>query len=269
MLLEPHKIEDKFLSRFIKNSFNLFLKNPIAWTVFIFVLFLISAVFNSVPFLNQDDVISTSLEMIIGVWTLFLGFEFAANIDYNTFNIKHTFQYFKISLKYSVYFIKDNFIYIISFIITLSILHLILSSIEKSKFTNSETYMDYSIYFFNMTYIIFLGILFALHRSRIFYYPIMRQFFINDSSIAYYLSKKSLDINQNFKIFLYFVYPLVIIMIYKFTLLFRTLFFIPFIPFFHLILYTAFREIFLNKKENEKEEVYILEHNLNHSNISN
>jgi len=261
MLLEPHKIEDKFFGRFLKNSFKLFLKNPISWSVFIFLSFLISAAFSSIPFPEQVAIIPIFLKILIGIWTLFLGFEFAANTDYNTFSLTRIFQYFKISLKHSIQFIKDNFMYIMFLLVIISVLHLIFSSVDKPEPKNPEAYRAYFDYFFNMTSIMFWGFILALHRSRVFYYPIMRQFYMNDPELAYRLSEKSLDINPPLKAFMHFAYPILIIMMPIYTLLIGTPFFIPFIP---LILYVAFKEIFLNK-----EEVHVSEHNLKPAHISN
>ncbi len=131
---------------------------------------------------------------------------------------------------------------------------------------NLAVYKVYLDYFFNMTLIMFWGVILALNHSRLFYYPIMRQFSMYDTKIAYNLSEKALNINPHLKAFMHFAYPFLILMMPLYTLLVGIPFLIPFIP---LILYVAFREIFLNKKENEKEEVHIAEYNLKPVHISN
>lgn len=270
MLIEPHKIEEKFFGRFLKNSFKLLLKNPVGWALFILLTFFIAAVFSNVPIFDNTNLVSIFFKIIIGLWLLFLGFEIAANTDYNSFKVVNLFQYMRISFKHSLQFIKNSIGYLVFLLIFLAILNFVFfgSSVDivRNSHEANEEFKAYLYYFFNMSSLLFWGFILSIHGSRLFYYPLMRQFDMSEPMVAYKLSEKGCDINPSFKMFVNFGYPLMIILMPIYTLLIGTPFFIPLIP---LIIYVAFREIFLNKTENEKEKVMVQIPNLQPAKISN
>lgn len=254
MFVEPKKIEPKFFSRFIVAGLILLKKAPFVWLVFALVSFSVAFIFAQIPFPTQFNIYAVLTKVALGLWLFFLGLEFAAHADYNSFKIKKIFQYFQISLKHTVFFIRDNLFYLLIVSLVLIIFSLIFS-MQSTPFDSSDSsplHQTHLIYFLYMSAISFWGVVLSLHRSRIFYYAITRQFSIDDKNLAYALSEKALIINPQLKFFIHVGFPILIITMPIYSLIIGIPLFIPMVS---ILIYIAFKEIFLNKKESVSNPV--------------
>lgn len=252
------RLEDGYLKRFLKNSYKLILKNIPAWIIYVAFALLISlfhiSIFND--FKSVSNSVSVVLieilsKVVIGVWFIFYGLEIAANVDYKTYSIYKNFKYLEISLRHTFIFIKEN---IPQITILLLIIFILMITLFSSAATSSkQEYPLIFITFLKMNDIFFWGFLTVGTGQSFFTYPIQRMFQLGFEE-SRFLSKKSMFINPHLNFFFNGLMPIIIL----FTPIITFIFFLPLTaPLLSLILYMAFREIFLNKKENEKEEVKI------------
>ncbi len=251
------RLEDGYLKRFLKNSYKLILKNIPAWIIYVAFALFISlfhiSIFNE--FKSVSNSISVVLieilsKVVIAVWFIFYGLEIAANVDYNTYSISKNFKYLALSLRHTFIFIKENILPITIFLIIFILIITVVISVPTSATQDSPLIF---IIFLKMNDILFLGFLTVGINQSFFTYPLQRMFQLGFEE-SRFLSQKSMFVNPHLNFLFNGLMPIVIF----FTPIVMFVFLIPLTaPLLSLILYMAFREIFLNKKENEKEEVKV------------
>ncbi len=258
MNLEPIQLEEGYLKRFFKNGYKLILKNIPAWIIYIGFALFISLCHISLFTAIKDVSTSVSIglfeilsKVFIGVWFIFYGLEIAANVDYKTYSIFKNFKYIEISFRHTLLFIKEN---IPQIAILLLIIFILMITVFSSAPTSSkEQYPLIFLTFLKMNDIFFWGFLTVGTGQSFFTYPIQRMFQLEFEE-SRFLSKKSMFINPHLNLVFNGFIPIIILVAPLATFIFL----LPLTaPMLSLMLYMAFREIFLNKKENEKEEVKI------------
>ncbi len=266
MLIEPITIEDGFIKRFFKNSVQLVLKDITSWMLYITVIFVVSIFLNSVLEVFAQTapkhafvIVGVFSKIILGLWLVFFGMELAANTDYGTTDEFNVLKQLKLTFKHAKTFLFDNFMYVVVMISIIAILSTMVTSnpnAQKVEFPGGE-FMEF-LYdnFVLMNQLIFWGLIVASTSNKLFSFPAVRQFNLGGYEEAGILSQKGFKINPKLGLFKNITLPFALLAapIITFIVL------LPLVmPFVSLFTYVAFREVFLNKKENEKQEVFAME----------
>lgn len=261
MLLEPSQLENGYQKRFLNNSKLLLLKNLPAWLFYISIILIISSfIFLFLDYAFKELGIhykimlfaDFTIKMLFGCFSIFLGLEFAANIDFGTFSFKKILDYINISLRNTINYIKFNITHILFLGIILLIIVNLFDINFKTESTNS-LFQLMLIVFYKTNTVFFWGFLTVGVKESYYFYPIKRMFELNNYE-SKLLSQKGIRKNPEFAFLLTGIIPILILMLPFFTFVFLLPITIPFVS---LLLYVSFREIFLNKKENEKEEIKV------------
>lgn len=260
MIIEPITLEPGFFKRFIKNSYSLIWRDITIWLLYIFVSFVLSIGANNLLDLvyqtssyDISRIFMYGLKIFFGVFVCFWGVEIAANLDYSTMVESGVFKTIKVSAKHTVFYLKENIIYVTVLLAVLEVLRLILFKSAKHVPIDNSNIIDFFIATFgSMVDFVFWGFLIISTARRSFSFPLIRQFSLGSYAEAKLLSQKGFDVNPKLDVFFNMGLPFLIIVspIFTFFIL------IPFVyPLVSLLIYMSFREIYLNKTENEKQEV--------------
>lgn len=266
MLIEPRTIEDGFAKRFFKNSLRLIIKDITSWVLYLTLLFVISIILNATfDFFSgvapkpATYIVEIFLKIICGLWILFFGMELAANTDYGTTNKFNVFKQISLSFKHSKLFIVNNFVYLFTLIVAMVLLGSFISGDANSAKKASVNLGELTLFIYDnfilMNQLIFWGLIGASTSNKLFAFPILRQFNLGGYEEAGAFSQKGFKVNPKLGLFKNITLPfgLLVAPIITFVI------FLPLvIPFVSLFIYVAFREVFLNKKENEKQESFVL-----------
>lgn len=240
MLIEPKQIEMPFFKRVLKTSLKLYKKNITAFLLF-------SCVVYGAAFLST---LITSLypkmmfNFVIGLIVFAVGIEISANVDFGSFNVSHLLKYFKRAFVFTKETLKNHFMYFVSMLSIIFIMYFVVKEEEaviKDLITDS---------YFNMSKIIFWGVVFFSQSFLAFTFSALRYFEI-DIKAAEHLSENGLEKNKSLKFNMVMIFPLVAILSPMFSFGIFLFFVIPIFPIFFYIL---FKEIFLGTKELEKQE---------------
>lgn len=266
MLIEPMTIEDGFIKRFFKNSLQLVLKDITSWVLYITLIFVVSVFINSIIGVFAETapkhataIVGVFTKIVFGLWLLFFGMELAANTDYATTNNFNILKQLSVTFKHARTFLFDNFMYIVVLISIIALLSAMVSSnpeVQKQAVTGGEFITFIYDNFILMNQLIFWGLIVASTSNKLFSFPVVRQFSLNGYEEAGMLSQKGFKVNPKLGLFKNITMPFALLAAPLLTFII----FLPLVmPFVSLFIYMAFREVFLNKKENEKQEVFAME----------
>ncbi len=266
MLIEPRTIEDGFVKRFFKNSLQLILKDITSWIFYITIIFVVSIFLNSVLELFAQSapkhafvIVGVFAKIVFGLWLVFFGMELAANTDYGTTGEFNIFKQLRITFRHAKTFLFDNFMFIVVMISIIALLSTMVSSnseAQKPIIEGGEFITFIYDNFILMNQLVFWGLIVASTSNKLFSFPAVRQFNLGGYEEAGMLSQKGFRINPKLGLFKNITMPFVLLAAPLLTFIIL----LPIVmPFVSLFIYMAFREVYLNKKENEKQEVFAME----------
>lgn len=269
MLIEPVTIEDGFIKRFFKNSLQLVLKDITSWVLYITLIFVVSIFINSILGVFAETapkhavaIVGVFTKIVFGLWLLFFGMELAANTDYGTTGEFSVIKQLSVTFRHARTFLFDNFMYIVVLISIIALLSAMVSSnpnVQKQELPGGEFITFIYDNFILMNQLIFWGLIVASTSNKLFSFPAVRQFSLGGYEEAGMLSQKGFRVNPKLGLFKNITMPFALLAAPLLTFIIL----LPLVmPFVSLFIYMAFREVFLNKKENEKQEVFVMEGNL-------
>lgn len=242
MNIEPQTVEPGFAKRWTFQAIALMFRSPIIWTFIILCYFFMSRMINH-----------TIWALFSGGFLLMLSLEFACYTDFNKINFSSFYSCISISLKNYIQYVKDKKIFLLTFSIFFILIDLLVAYYisQSNKPDILPKHSELSI-FINMMFTVTFGYIFLNIGSmlQIFSYPLRRTFNSDQVNAIDAICQKATQ--KNPQVFLFFELIVFIGMIAVGSFFpVVSIFFAGFLP---CLIYVAFREIFLGKKENQKQE---------------